>query len=199
MPISEATYRRVALEDTDSTWERWCGRLVEKPIMTTEHNETARNLLMMLAQQLPHGEYSVGERFRLRRPNGDHFVPDVCVVPKAMIRQLRERPRTFEVYNDPVPFVTEVWSPSTGRYDVATKLGEYRERGDLEIWFIHPYDHTLQVWRKQTDGSYAEAFYTEGVIQIASLPGVDIDLAELFACEDGASYSVARYADGLHS
>src|SRR5688572_28532881 len=60
MPISEATYRRVALEDTDSTWERWCGRLVEKPIMTTEHNETARNLLMMLAQQLPHGEYSVG-------------------------------------------------------------------------------------------------------------------------------------------
>jgi Uma2 family endonuclease len=181
MPISEETYRRVVLEDTDSVWELRCGRLVEKPLMTTEHNETARNLHAMLVQQLPLAEYSVGtENLRLRRINGDHFVPDVCVVPKAMIRRLKERPGTFEVYNDPVPFVTEVWSPSTGRYDVATKLGEYRERGDLEIWFIHPYDRTLRVWCKQGDGSYTESFHTSGIVQLASLPGVSINLEELF-------------------
>ncbi|MBA4181238.1 MAG: hypothetical protein C0506_11670, partial [Anaerolinea sp.] len=77
-------------------------------------------------------------------------------------------------------FVAEVWSRSTGEYDVESKFPEYRARGDLEIWRIHPYEHTVTAWRRQPDASYSETFYADGTAEIASLPGVRIPLAELF-------------------
>jgi Uma2 family endonuclease len=74
-----------------------------------------------------------------------------------------------------------VWSPSTGAYDIAGKLPEYRRRGDAEIWYVHPYERTLTAWRRQEDGSYTETVYHEDeVVEVASLPGVRITLAELF-------------------
>ena len=76
--------------------------------------------------------------------------------------------------------VVEVWSPSTGTFDVDTKLPEYQRRGDLEIWRIHPYDRILTAWRRQADGSYTESIYREGTIQPVALPGVVIDLDTLF-------------------
>ena len=75
--------------------------------------------------------------------------------------------------------MVEVWSPSTGAYDVETKLQGYRERGDAEIWFIHPYERTLTAWRRQPDGSYAEETYRGGLVPVASLPGVVIDFDAL--------------------
>lgn len=92
----------------------------------------------------------------------------------------RERPRPFAVYTEPVPFVAEVWSPAIGRYDVTTKLSAYRERGDGAIWFIHPYDRTVRVWRKQDNGNYAETLCTRGTVPVASHPGGTINLEALF-------------------
>ena len=74
-----------------------------------------------------------------------------------------------------------VWSRSTADYDVNTKIPEYRRRGDLEIWRIHPYERTLTTWRRQPDGSYTETLYREGRVPVVSLPGVFIEIAELFA------------------
>ena len=54
-----------------------------------------------------------------------------------------------------------------------TKLQGYRERGDAEIWVIHPYERTLTIWRRQPDGRYAEEIYRGGVGPVASLPGAD--------------------------
>jgi Uma2 family endonuclease len=51
-----------------------------------------------------------------------------------------------------MPLVVEVRSWTAESYDFATKLQGYRLRGDLEIWFIHPYERTLTVWRRQPDG-----------------------------------------------
>ena len=89
--------------------------------------------------------------------------------------------RTLEVYEEALPLVVEVWSPSTGAYDVEVKLLEYQRRGDLEIWLIHPYERTLTAWIRQPDGAYAEAIYREGVVRPSALPGVEIDLVSLFA------------------
>ena len=44
MPVSEETYKRVVLEDTDHIWELVCGHLREKPPMTTEHEQNGRTL-----------------------------------------------------------------------------------------------------------------------------------------------------------
>ena len=89
--------------------------------------------------------------------------------------------RTLEVYETPLPLVVEVWSPSTGQYDVETKLLEYQRRSDAEIWLIHPYDRTLRAWQRQPDGSYREVLHTAGAVRPVALPGVVIDLDTLFA------------------
>lgn len=181
MSVSVATYERVALEDTDSIWELVCGDLVKRPPMTTEHEEVAASLARRLILQVDDCEYSV--RFnsgRLRVPSGNFRVPDVVVIPRDYVRRLQQTPGTFEMHTDPMPLVVEVWSRSTGRYDIEQKLQEYRERGDLEVWRIHPYERTITAWRRQPDGSYDETLYARGVIEPAFLPNVRIEIETLF-------------------
>jgi len=181
MAVSEATYEQVALEDTDYIWELVCGELVKRPPMTTEHEEISSELARQLSGQLDRREYSVrANSGRLRVPSGNFRVPDVVVIPREYVRRLQATPGTFEVYADPVPLVIEVWSRSTGRYDVADKLREYQERGDLEIWRIHPYERTLIAWRRQLAGSYRETTYTGGDIRPEFLPNVTIAFEKLF-------------------
>jgi Uma2 family endonuclease len=93
---------------------------------------------------------------------------------------MRDLPNALEVYNEPLPLVVEVWSPSTGQYDVDTKIPDYRRRGDTEIWRLHARDRTLTVWHRQSDGRYSEATYTGGIVWSMALPGLSIDLDELF-------------------
>ncbi len=181
MPVSMATYERVALEDPEGHWEMVCGRLREKPPMSTAHNGVQRRLHKQLAIQLPDDAFTVSaESARPRIEAGTYFVPDVCVIPIALERRLREQPGTFEVYPDPMPLVVEVWSPSTGDHDIETKLVEYQERGDLEIWRIHPYERTLTAWQRRPDGSYAETVHRGGTIEPTALPGVTIKIDRLF-------------------
>ena len=181
MRVSEADYKRFALEHPDEKWELHCGTLREKPAMTWDHNLTARTLGRLLTQQLHPREYEVVvDQGRVRRSSQSYYIPDLYVVPIALRRQLYQRGE-IEAYPAPLPLVVEVWSPSTGEYDVDTKLPEYQQRGDLEIWRIHPYEHSLTAWRRQPDGSYTETLFTEGSIQPVALPGVTIELASLFA------------------
>ena len=76
--------------------------------------------------------------------------------------------------------LAEVWSPSTGEYDVDDKFPEYQRRGDLEIWRVHPYEKTIIAWRRRADGTYSETRYTSGAVPVESLPGVSVVLESLF-------------------
>jgi Uma2 family endonuclease len=180
MPVSSETYTRVALEDPEGRWELVCGRLRPKPLMTTEHNAVLRLLLFQLIRQLDEREFVVSaDMSRVRVTSGSYYVPDLFVLPRAYERRLRQQPGTFEVYVEPMPLVVEVWPPSTGDYDLESKLQEYQRRGDAEIWLIHPYERTLTAWRRTADG-YSETTFTSGTIAPSALPGVTIDLAALF-------------------
>ncbi|MGI8549835.1 MAG: Uma2 family endonuclease [Dehalococcoidia bacterium] len=180
MPISEQTYQQVALEDGDEIWELVCGRLRKKPGMTAQHEHVMRMLARRLIIQLDEREYEVGMNSpRLRISNGSYYVPDVCVLPRSLVR-LDRKDRGLEVYNDPMPLVVEVWSPSTGEYDLETKLGEYQWRGDQEIWRIHPYECTLIAWRRQPDGGYTESLHRSGAVRPVALSSVTIELDSLF-------------------
>ncbi|MGH2585205.1 MAG: Uma2 family endonuclease [Dehalococcoidia bacterium] len=181
MPVSEQAYRQYVLEHPDEKWELVCGELRRKPEMTWEHNHTYRNLGWRLHEQLDESEFEVvTDSGRVRRSAENYFIPDLYVVPMELIRRLFTEPGMLEAYPEPLPLVVEVWSPSTGNYDVTTKLEEYKRRGDLEIWFIHPYEHTLTAWRRQSDGSYEETLYRSGRVHPAFLPNVAIDLDTLF-------------------
>ena len=102
------------------------------------------------------------------------------MIPSSFAAHLSDQPNTLEVYERPLPLV-EVWSLSTGEYDIDSKLPEYQARGDLEIWRLHSFDRTLTVWRRRDDGTYTETVITSGTIEPIALPGVTIDLDDLFA------------------
>jgi Uma2 family endonuclease len=183
VPVSEALFELVALADDTARWELICGRLRPKPRMTAYHGQIARNLVRQLILQLPGEDLTVErEGPNLRIPGGNYRIPDVCVVPRHLVTQRQQdRPTALEIYEASMPLVVEVWSPSTGDYDVDQKLKEYQQRGDLEIWRLHPRDRALIRWVRQADGTYFETLHAAGVVQPAFLPGVAIDLDTLFA------------------
>jgi Uma2 family endonuclease len=183
MPVSAATYERVALEDPHGHWELVCGRLRQKPAMTFAHDGGALWLVNLLGRQLDPAMYLAGQNMiKLRTPTGSYVIPDVTVLPAPLVRRaVAERRREFGVFDDPLPLVVEVWSLPTGDYDLDEKLRLYQERGDREIWLLHPYERWLRAWRRLPDGSYTETLYRGNAVVVpATLPGVQIALAALF-------------------
>jgi Uma2 family endonuclease len=178
--ITEQEYQELAL--AEPRWELWDGEPREKPGMSSTHEDIAFYLGFLLQSQLDREQWRLSVNGAKTRISGStYFIPDVVVVPAASGIQLRDDPRHLASHGEPLPLVIEVWSRTTGSYDFERKLGSYRERGDAEIWYIHPYERTLTVWRMQPDGSYVEARYDGGRIPVASLPGVVIDLDNLLA------------------
>jgi Uma2 family endonuclease len=178
--LSEREYRALAEHDPDRTWELWDGVPVEKPQMSMKHDDVAAFLAHMLMGQLDRRDFRVSVNGgKTRYTPRNYYVPDVVVIPAALMLPFLDDPRSFNAYDKPLPLVVEVWSPSTGEYDMAAKLPLYRQRGDHEIVFIHPYERTLTAWRRQPDGSYTETLYTGGIVPVLSLPGVTIDFDAL--------------------
>jgi Uma2 family endonuclease len=178
--ISEEEYQQIVLAEPVETWELHDGRLVEKPAMTWEHDDVAFTLGHLLANQLDRRQFRIRIEGRVRRP-GTIFRPDVSVVPTAYGEEFRGRPGVLAIISQPLPLVVEVWSASTGDYDVDVKIPVYQQRGDLEIWRIHPYDRTLTAWRRQSDGTYnVSVFHGEDCVRPIALPDVEINLADLF-------------------
>jgi Uma2 family endonuclease len=178
--LSEQEYREVASSDPDHLWELWDGVLVEKPLMSVMHDDVAFQLGRLLQNQLDPRAYRVnvnGGKTRYTARN--YFVPDMVVIPAALVLPLRHDPGAFNTFAEPLPLVAEVWSRTTGDYDIMAKLPVYRARGDLEIWLIHPYERALTAWRKQPDGTYQEDVYRGGIVPVAALIDVVIDLDAL--------------------
>ena len=178
--VTEAEYEHIVWADPAHKWELVDGRLREKPGMSWEHGEILIQLGYLFRRQLDRRQFSVLGESRVRRPPSTIFIPDVFVAPIVYGEDFRDRPRVLAIMFQPLPLVVEVWSRSTGDYDAAAKIPVYQERGDLEIWRIHPYERTLTAWRRQPDGTYTETVYHEGTVAPATLPNVIIDLAEFF-------------------
>jgi Uma2 family endonuclease len=182
MAVSFKTYEQLALEDTDEMWELVCGRLRTKPGMTAQHNMLGHKLPILLNRVLDETQYIAGENVKVRVSENTYYITDVVIIPLAFWRrQVEQHPMGLEVYEEALPLVVEIWSPSTGKRDLETKVPEFQLRGDEEIWRIHPYERTLTAWHRQPDGNYTETLYREGSVPVLSLPGVTIDLAELLA------------------
>ena len=171
-----------ALEDHEGKWELHQGRLREKPAMSFTHNEVMTQLGFMLTAQLPRDKYIVRiNTGRLKRADVTYYIPDVFVIPRLGPNAKGDSSHTLEIYDEPALLVVEVWSPSTGGYDVDAKLPEYQSRGDLEIWRVYPADKTVTIWTRASDGAYSKRTVSSGVIQPHSLQGVEIRVADLFA------------------
>jgi Uma2 family endonuclease len=178
--MTEQEFRQLALDDPEGHWELHCGHPQRKPGMTADHNGVMALLTAQLWRQLDERVYHVRTNAgHVRRSAENYFIPDVYVVLTEQVQRQRGT-RALETFTEPVLLVVEVWSPSTGRFDVETKLREYQERGDLEIWRLHPLERTLVAWRRQPDGTYGETHIAGGTVKPVALPDVVIDLDALF-------------------
>lgn len=182
--VSVDDYVRLALDDHSIKWELHDGLLVEKPGMSFTHLDSCDILDHQLSQQLEFHVYRVLHNdCRLRWPARTYLIPDVCVIPSDTVRSLRRaQPSGLAAFDDPVPFVAEFWSPSTGNYDVNVKIPVYKLRGDREIWRVHPFEKSVTIWRLQ-NGRYDEQVVRSGKMELHALPGVVVDLDALFAFE----------------
>ena len=178
--LTAQDYEAFVLSGIEGQWELHDGVLVEKPAMTLAHLDVISRLSFHLQRQLDVDQFSVYSEGRVRHPEASVFLPDVMVVPDAYRAQFIDRPDRLAVFAGPLPLVVEVWSRSTGHYDVAAKLPIYQQRGDAEIWLIHPYERTLTSWRRQPDGSYVSQVHDAGHVRPIALPDVKIELASLF-------------------
>ena len=178
--ISEETYQQIVLSDPNHKWELIEGWLREKPGMTWEHSRTVMLLGHALLQQVDIDQFSVFFESRVRWTAESIFIPEIAVVPATFGTEFQDRPGVLAIFSEPLPLVVEVWSVSTGDYDVDVKIPAYQHRGDREIWRIHPYERTLISWQLQSDGSYVETLYREGAVQPVALPGVVVELEALF-------------------
>jgi Uma2 family endonuclease len=181
MPLTQSTFAAVVLEDTDGRWEIFRGKLREKPAMSYGHNRAARVLARQLILQLNPDEFDVLQNAgHVSLADGDSYIPDVAVVPTALAIGLSENQRRFEAYSSPLPLVVEIWSPSTGTYDVGHKTPGYMARGDFEIWRIHPFEREIRIWKRQSSGDYSSSTANSGTISLHAMWDVAIDVESLF-------------------
>lgn len=181
MVTTTQTFEDLALANPDRPLEMHAGVVREKPPMALGHNRSMNRLGQLLAVQLDPERYWVNTNSgQLKRLEGTYYIPDVCVIPVEIIDPDLDPWSDLEVYTRPLPLVIEVWSPSTGGYDLDTKIAEYQRRGDLEIWRLHPFERTLISWQRQADGTYVERTYHGGIVRPVALPEVSIDLDALF-------------------
>lgn len=178
--MTEQEYERFVRTGVDGAWELHNGVLLEKPGLSWDHGRIIHRLARQLLPQLDEEHEVRFNEGRVRKPNDTIFIPDLLVVPGAYGWDFAGRP-ILAIFSGPLPLVVEVWSPSTGTYDVDTKVPIYQQRGDQEIWRLHAFETTLRNWVRQPDGTYHESLHRDGIVPLSALPGVAIDLDRLFA------------------
>jgi Uma2 family endonuclease len=179
--LTEQDFEAFLLSGIEGQWELHDGVLVEKPAMSWDHQNVALELGHQLRLQLPKNRYRIQLESRVRRPEATVLQPDVMVIPDDYGDEFRNQPGRLAILTRPLPLVAEVWAVSTGDYDVKAKLPIYMQRGDAEIWLIHPYEKTVTSWCRQPDGTYHASVHAAGIIERVALSDVVIDVAELFA------------------
>lgn len=77
--------------------------------------------------------------------------------------------------------IVEVSSPSTQAYDRGEKLDHYKRIASLELCLLVETDRTeIELWQRQTDGSWASRTITSGTITLEAI-GAVLDVAAMYA------------------
>jgi hypothetical protein len=81
--------------------------------MTASHNQAGIDLAFAIMQQLDRSEYTVRvDSARAKRSHETYDIPDVLVVPTRLVAPQLGRTDTLEVYEEPLPLVAEIRSPT---------------------------------------------------------------------------------------
>ena len=178
--MSEEAYHDFVLQTMESRWELHDSVLVEKPGRTWAHACIHTHLGAGLYGQLDQSEYHVFLGGRVRDAASTIYVPEVMIVPDCYGDPFRDRADLLAIFDGPLPLIVEILSPLEFGYDVDAKIPVYQQRGDREIWRIHPFARTLTRWVRQENGEYEQSLHRGGVLILDALPEVSVDLDAMF-------------------
>jgi Uma2 family endonuclease len=151
------------------------GEIVERAPIGSKHSGMVTLLNQLLVR-------SVGERALIsvqnpvRLSNISEPEPDFAVLKTRADYYQSAIPRPEDVL-----LVVEVAEASLA-YDRKVKLPLYAVRGIPEVWIIDVVNRMFSMYSEPTSGTYAKAETTDrpGVVRLAALPDVTVDLTRLF-------------------
>jgi Uma2 family endonuclease len=160
--LSEQDYQAFVLSGPGGTWELHAGRLVEKQALSGARGTVLARLARQLLAQLDAADFQIRiNDGHVRAPADTILIPDLLVAPATTGSPGPAR-TLLTIYVEPAPLIVEVWTPPGDGYDVDVKIAIYQQRGDLEIWRIHPAERVLTTWVRQPEGTYVETIYQSG-------------------------------------
>lgn len=150
----------------------------DPPAPSRSHQEVVGELYFQIRLGLegrPHQAYVAPFDVRLPRAGEVDEKVDTVVQPDVLIvsdldkldhRGMRGAPH----------WLAEVLSPTTSSHDQAIKLPVYERAGVLEVWFVHPTDRVLTIYRL-AEGRYGRPTVLDmkGRTPIGTVPAVVID------------------------
>jgi len=77
-------------------------------------------------------------------------------------------------------FIIEILSPTTVRHDRLLKFNLYLKAGVREYWIIDPESKTVQVFELKDGQYFANAYDDVSCIPVITLPGLEINMADVF-------------------
>jgi Uma2 family endonuclease len=176
--ITVEEYHRMAevgLLAPDARVELIEGEIVEMPPIGNRHQAAVDRLTRLLVR-------AVGER-AIVRCQGSIQLGDLSE-PQPDFALLAPREDFFEQQRATAAdalLAIEV-SDTTVHYDLHTKMSLYSRYGVRELWVLDVERKRLHVFRNPAGASYGEVLapHTPGVMPIAALAGVTVDLSSLF-------------------
>jgi|SRR6185369_6331229 len=148
------------------------GAIVEMTPISPLHDDLVNRLTEMLVG-------AVGARASVRTQSS--FAATEDSVPQPDLAVVPRRTRLGLPHPRVAWLVIEVEVSSPAR-DFGTKAAIYAEAGVEEYWVVDANARTIVAMRDPRDGVYAtRTERAHGVVPLARLPGVEIDVAALFA------------------
>jgi Uma2 family endonuclease len=164
------------LPDAPGKRELLDGELIELPPPKRKHTLTQHRIAEALRRYAAERGLLVFVEagFRLGERRNEWVQPDVSVVSQGQEERAAADP---DGYYEGAPLIAvEVISRSNTAESVERKLAKYFENGAGEVWVV--YSKTRHIWRHA--GFQAQAVVKDDVFTSTLLPGLQMDLAEVF-------------------
>ena len=176
------TYGDYVQWDGDERWELIEG---EPYCMSPAPNERHQGILMELGRQV--SNFLVGNLCRpyiapldVRLPEADEKDEDVDTVvqPDLLVVCDPEKLDSKGVRGAP-DFIVEILSPRTTMRDQYLKAELYKKHGVKEYWIIDPDTNRVRV-HLQGEWDDPKEYEGKGRLEVATLPGLEVDLDMVF-------------------
>jgi Uma2 family endonuclease len=147
------------------------GELIQLPPAKRKHMEVARRIQVLLMRAVDKAGVPAGLG-EVYHETGYKFGSRAWLQPDVSIPH-RDQP-SGDYFESAPALAVEVISKSNTAAQMDRKVNIYLTNGGLEVWLVYPNTRRVWVYRE----GHAEEF--QSVLRSSLLPGVEIDLSQLF-------------------